>query len=103
MPEPAFKKEIQRLLGLINYVAEFLPKLSEVRSPLRGLLQKNVNWYWEEHHKKWFENVKKLLPSYRCLAFFDVSKSITTQLDASNSGLRAALLQERKPIAYKSR
>ena len=48
MPEPAFKKEIQRLLGLINYVAEFLPKLSEVKSPMRELLQKNVNWYWEE-------------------------------------------------------
>ena len=47
-PEPAFKKEIQRLLGLINYVAEFLPKLSEVKSPMRELLQKNVNWYWEE-------------------------------------------------------
>ena len=103
MPEPAFKKEIQRLLGLINYVAEFLPKLSEVKSPMRELLQKNVNWYWEEHYKKWFEDVKKLLSSDRCLAFFDVSKSITIQLNAGNSGLGAALLPERKPAADKSR
>ena len=35
MPEPTDKKGIQRLLGLINYVARFLPKLSKVKNPLR--------------------------------------------------------------------
>ena len=38
MPEQSDKKGIQRLLGLINYVVKFLPKLSEVTSPLRELL-----------------------------------------------------------------
>ena len=77
MPEPSDKKGIQRLLGLINYVAKLLPKLSEVTSLLRELLQKDVHWYWEEHHKKSFENAKKLLFSDRCLTLFDVSKPIT--------------------------
>ena len=81
MPEPSDKKGIQRLLGLINYVAKFLPKQSEVTSTLRELLQKDVHWYWEEHHKKSFENIKKLFSSDRCLAFFDVSKPITIQVD----------------------
>ena len=103
MPEPSDNKGIQRLLRLINYVAKFLPKLSEVTSPLRELLQKDVHWHWEEHHKKSFENVKKLLSSDRCLAFFDISKPITSQVDASNFGLGAALLQEGKPVAYSSR
>ena len=75
-------------------MAKFLPKLSEVTSPLRELLQKDVHQHWEEHHKKSFENVKKLLSSDRCLAFFDVSKPITIQVDASNLGLGAALLEE---------
>ena len=52
MPESFDKKEIKRLLGLINYLAKFLPKLPEVTSPLRELLQKDVHWHWEEHHKK---------------------------------------------------
>ena len=103
MPEQSDKKGIQRLLGLINYVVKFLPKLSEVTSPLRELLQKDVHWHWEEHHKKSFENVRKLLSSDPCLAFFDVSKTITIQVDASNSGLGAALLQEGEPVAYASR
>ena len=53
--------------------------------------------------QKSFEDVKKLLFSDRCLAFFDVSKPIAIQVDASNSGLRAVLLQEGKPVSYASR
>ena len=70
---------------------------------MRELLQKDAHWHWEEHHKKSFENVKKLLTSDRCLAFCDVSKLITIQVHASNSGLEAALLQKGKPVAYASR
>ena len=103
MPEPTDKKGIQRLPGLINYVAKFLPKLSKVTSPLRELMQKDVHWHWEKHHEKSFENVKKLLSSDRCLTFFDVSKPITIQVDASNSGLGAAFLQEEKPVAHATR
>ena len=70
---------------------------------MRELLQKDVHWPWEEHHKKSFQDVKKLLSSDRCLAFVDISKPITIQVDASNSGLGAVLLQEGKPVAYASR
>ena len=66
IPEASDKKGTQRLLGLTNYVAMFSLKLSEVTSPLRELLQKDVDWHWEEH-KKSFENVKKLLSSDRCI------------------------------------
>ena len=84
-------------------MAKFIPKLSEVTSPLRELLQKDVHWHWDEYHKKSFQEIKKLLSSDRCLAFFDVSRPITIQVDASNSGLGAVLLQEGKPVAYASR
>ena len=103
MPEPSDNEGIQRLLGLINYVAKFLPKQSEVTWPLTELLQKDVHWHWEEDHKKSFENIKKLLSSNLCLAFYDVSKPTTIHMDASNSGLGAALLQEGKLVAHASR
>ena len=103
MPEPTNKKTVQRILGLINYVVKFIPKLFEVIRPLRELLQKDIHWHWEENTKKLFEDVKKLLSSDRCLAFSDVSKPITIQVDASNSGLGAVLLQVGKPVAYTSR
>ena len=36
------------------------------------------------------------------MTFFDVSNSILIQLDVSNSGQGAALLQELKPVGYVS-
>ena len=36
------KKDLQRFLGLINYVGKFIPNLSAVNKPLRQLLEKNV-------------------------------------------------------------
>ena len=44
-----------------------------------------------------------MLSSDPCLAFYHVSKLIIIQVDASNSGLGEALLQERKPVAYAPR
>ena len=80
----------------------FFPKLTEVTSLLRELLQKDLHQHWEEHHKKLFENVKTMLSSDPCLAYFDVSKPITVQVDASNSSWGAALLQEGKFVMYAS-
>ena len=35
MPKPEDKKDVQRVLGLINYVGKFIPNLSELTAPLR--------------------------------------------------------------------
>ncbi len=37
------------------------------------------------------------------LAYYDVTKPVTIQCDASQTGLGAALLQDGYPIAYSSR
>ena len=42
MPTPSNKKTLQRLLGMITYLAKFLPNLSDVTEPLRRLLDKDV-------------------------------------------------------------
>ena len=97
--KPTDKKGIQK-----RFVCGkgFLPKLTEVTSLLRELLQKDIHWHWEEHHKKSFENVQTMLSSDPCLAYFDVSKPVTVQVDASNSSWGAALLQEGKSVIYAS-
>ena len=35
MPKPEDKKDVQRLLGLINYVGKFIPNLSELTATMR--------------------------------------------------------------------
>ena len=54
----------------------------------------------EKEHDEAFDKIKKLLLSKQCLALHDVSKPVTWQVDACQSGLGAALMQEGKPVAY---
>ena len=42
MPPPTDKQGVQRLLGLVQYLAKFLPHLSEITKPLRDLTQSNA-------------------------------------------------------------
>ena len=39
MPTPACKQDLQRLLGMINYLAKHIPNMSELTAPLRSLLK----------------------------------------------------------------
>ena len=47
--------------------------------------------------------IKKFLTEAPVLRYYDVSKPITVQCDASQSGLGAVLLQEGQPVCYASR
>ena len=51
MPTPAHKQSLQRLLGMITYLGKFLPHLSDVTEPLRRLLDRDVEWHWDDAHE----------------------------------------------------
>jgi len=42
MPKPTSKKELMSLLGFVNYLSKFLPRLSEVAQPLREMTSKEA-------------------------------------------------------------
>ena len=42
MKTPQSKKELQHFLGFVQYLAKFLPNMSEVSAPLRELLHKDI-------------------------------------------------------------
>ena len=50
-PQPKDKKAVERLLGCVNYLSRFLPKLSEVVAPLRTLTEKLTPFYWESQQQ----------------------------------------------------
>ena len=45
-PKPQDVEGVQHLNGFVNYLAKFLPKLSEVMEPIRRLTRKNAPWNW---------------------------------------------------------
>ena len=47
MPRPTDVAGIQQLLGMIHYLAKFLPNLSDITKPLRELTHKEVEWVWD--------------------------------------------------------
>lgn len=103
MPEPTTVHELRRFLGMVNYVARFLPSLAATISPLHNLLKKDVPWVWSETQQRAVDEAKRLIAESPTLQFYDPTKPLTVENDASEYGLGAALLQEGKPVCFASR
>ena len=103
MPVQENKQAVQRLLGIVNYVANFYPHITSATAQLRALLCKDADWKWEEKHQTSFEKIKEMLVNPACLAFYDVAKPVSLQVDACKDGLGAVLIQNDCPVGYASR
>ena len=102
MTEPTTKNELQRFMGMINYVAKFIPNLANVTAPLRKLLEKDILWHWRPEQDNAYRELKRLITEAPVLQYFDANKQITLSSDASKDGVGAVLLQDDKPVAYAS-
>ena len=102
-PAPTNLEELHRFLGMVNYLAKFLPNSSTVLYPLQNLLKKNMSWMWSEVQENAFLKVKEMLVSSPILAFYDPTKELVLENDASDYGVGSVLLQQGKPVAYSSR
>ena len=105
MPPPSNKAEVQTILGMVNYLSKFAPKLAEITSPMRAILNKDVEFAWDQPQIAAFQKVKEILTRSPgpILSYYDPTKDLTLQVDASKYGLGAVLLQDDKPVAYASK
>lgn len=103
IPEPRNKKELQRFMGTVNYLGKFISNLSGINQPLRQLLEKNVEWHWEDSQKKSFNELKKAITTAPVLQFYDENEDVLLSVDSSKDALGACILQNGHPVAYASR
>ena len=103
MKPPTCKDDIHRLRGMVNYLARYLPKLTEVMQPLNDLTHKDVAWNWDANSDRAFQQLKDMLIEAPVLSFYDQKKELVIYTDASASGIGAVMMQEGTPIAYASR
>ena len=50
MPRPSDRQDLLRLLGMIKYLAQYIPNESNITAPLRSLLKQDVEWSWQPEH-----------------------------------------------------
>lgn len=107
-PAPATKAELMRFLGLAGYYRCFCANFSTVVAPLTHLLKAGVKYIWSSQCQVAFEKVKALLCSAPVLAAPQLGVPFQLQVDASNVGAGAVLLQADgngvlRPLSYFSR
>ena len=92
-PPPPGKKELMSFLGMVCQLGKCSSKLSELTTPLRDLTKQGVDWVWGSAQVMAFAAVKAEVARAPCLARYDVAKDTILEMDASRSGLGAAMYQ----------
>ena len=114
-PQPTSTKQVRGFLGLIRYLAIFLPKIADHTTILDELTKKECDKnfpQWTKRHQEAFEQIKALVTSPACLTTIDPSlmpeHKIFVTTDASDTGSGAILsfgptYETARPVAYESR
>ena len=113
-PAPKSASDVRSFLGLVRYVADFLPALAEHTAQLTPLTTKDAEKVWPEWtaaHNRAFEAIKKLVLSRQCLTTIDHDNPgknrIYVTCDASNRRTGACLSygpswETARPVAFDS-
>ena len=113
-PQPTSAKQVRGFLGLVRYLAIFLPQLADSTTVLDELTKKECDKHfpaWTTRHQTMFETIKNLVISPECLTMIDPSLmpeyKIFVTTDTSDFGSGAILAfgknyKTARPVAYDS-
>ena len=99
MRVPQTKEDLQKFLGIMTYIASFIPNFSDKSQPIRDLPKKDTPFVLHEDHINCFNELKAILSSEACLAYYYPKKPVTLEMDASQKGVGVALFQNNRPVA----
>ena len=88
---------------MVAYLSSFIPGLSTVTAPLHEMLKKDTDFTWNCTNNAGFQHFKDVVINDMTLWYFDPSLPVTIQVDASQVGLGAVLLQNNKPVTFASK
>ena len=73
-----------------------MPNISSLTSDLRGLLKKDALFQWSDALDVAFQKIKNQISEDVCLRYFNTTEEVVLQVDASQVGPGAVLLQDGK-------
>ena len=105
MSSPKSTKELECQLGMFTYLSQYSPHLSQRTACLRELCKEDRGWICSPEHQEAFTEIKKMITevSGPVLQYYEPSKPVRAQVDASQSGLGAVVMQNGRLIAYASK
>ena len=71
MPKPTDVAGVRRMLGMVTYLAKFLPQLATMSETLRPLTKQDVEWIWTYEHDKAMDSIKKAITQVPVLNYFN--------------------------------
>ena len=83
--------EVQKFVGLVEYLAQFMPDISVYTTPLTGIQRNGHPFQWRDIHETCFQTIKALACKYPILRPIDPLKPEPIWLicDASLYGVRS--------------
>ena len=90
------KTQLQRFLGSLNYVADFIPKVRHICKPLFDRLKKNPS-PWGNDHTKAVVLLKDMVKNLPCLGISNPDFFMIVETDASDIGYGGILKQRKDP------
>lgn len=85
------KTQLQRFLGILNYVEGYIPKLAEIRKPLQAKLKKDVIFSWQKSDTEYVDKIKKKFKTLPALYHPKGDDEMILETDASSEYWSAVL------------
>ena len=77
MPSLTNKTQVQSFIGMLNYIAKFSSRLSELAEPIKGLSEDKVLFNWGPEYQQTFVQMKKEISSAPILDYYNPEKKTT--------------------------
>jgi hypothetical protein len=92
---PRDYNDIQRFVGLVNYVANFLPDVTTYSGPLMSMTQNGAPFHWRPIHQQCFDMIKRICQKTPIIRPIDpkLDEPIWLICDASKTGIGAMYRQ----------
>ena len=107
LPKPKSPKGVKSFIGMVQYLARFLPKLNVSLIPLYELTKKSVPFKWTKEHQEIFEKLKHEVTVAPAVSLPTRDGQFLVEVDTSRIGTGSMLQQyqdgEVKIIAFNSK
>jgi len=71
---PCKFEDVQRFLGLVQYLAHFLPDITSYTGPLASMMMNGTPFYWKPLHEKCFQMIKAICCRMPILCLIETKK-----------------------------